>query len=108
LVKRDLVGPTRLYLSRCGEESWLRVRLRAPAPNTFAVGAQVRVWSGGASQVRWVHAGGTNYASGLPPEVHFGLGAHDLVDRLDITWPDGAVSNLFDLDGRQILDVRRE
>lgn len=107
-VKRSLNGPTRLHLSRCGTESWLRVRLRAPSPNTRAIGARVHVEAGGERQVRWILAGGTNLASAGPAEAHFGLGPYERVDRLEVFWPDGALSILEDVEARHILHVHRD
>jgi hypothetical protein len=107
LFKRDLDGPDLLYMSRCGAESWLRVQLRDPGMNHFAIGARVEVHSG--DQVWWrvVRAGGVNYASSGPPEVHFGLGAHDAVDRVVVHWPDGGMSEYAGIDGRQIVRIHR-
>ena len=107
IVKRDAQGPSVLHLSRCDESAWLRVSLRAPSPNTHAVGAQVWLESEGQLQTRTVHAGGTSYGSGGPPEVHFGLGEHEVVERLTIVWPDGQTSDFQDVDARQALRIRR-
>ena len=107
-VKRDLSGPTVLYRSNCGTAGWVRIRLHDAAPNTFAVGARVRVWSAGSSQVRAVMAGGHGHASGGPPEVHFGLGTATAIDRVEILWPDGEISNIWDLSPNQVLDITRQ
>ena len=41
IAKRDVRGPNKLYMSRCGESAWLRVQLRMPGANTRAVGGRV-------------------------------------------------------------------
>jgi hypothetical protein len=69
------------------------------------VGARVTVADGTEQWFGTVRAGGTNTATGGPPEVHFGLGDRDVVDRVDITWPDGQVSRLKDLETRRIYTV---
>lgn len=107
LVKRFVNAPARIYTARCDDSGWLRVRLHQPAPNVAAVGARLVLEAGGTSQVRTIQIGGTNLSSSVPAEAHFGLGAHDRVDRLEITWPDGQRSVVRDVDARQILDVRR-
>ncbi len=107
VVKRDAEGPSVLHLSRCDDAGWLRVGLRAPCPAAFAGGAQVWLGSEGHIQTRTVRAGGTSYGSGGPPEVHFGLGEHEFIDRMTVVWPDGETSNFENIEARQSLRVRR-
>jgi len=107
VTKRDLSGPNTIYLSRCGDAGWLRVRLHGEAPNTYAVGAIVAVHAGDRVWERTILAGGTGFASAGPPEVHIGLGDRDIVDRVEVTWPDGFHSTFADVDTRQILDISR-
>jgi enediyne biosynthesis protein E4 len=111
LVKRDLAGPTRSYVSHCGRNHYLKVELRQPdSMNRFAVGAVVRVVLGdGRILVRWVNAGGTGFGTGGPPELHFGLGSEMSIDRLEVVWPDGALSWVgFGADADQTVTVTRE
>jgi hypothetical protein len=105
LVKRILGGPTAIYLSRCGVEGWLRVRLRGPGPNTHAIGARIRVLHGDRVWTRSLSAGGQGMFSGPPPEALFGLGAIDRVDRIEVHWPHGEVSVWEGVETRQVLDV---
>lgn len=94
VVKRDLDGPNVLYVSRCGREHWLKVRLSDPGiQNRFAIGARIRVIADdGRHWTRWITAGGTGYGTGGPPEVHFGLADVSEIDRVEIRWPDGSES----------------
>jgi enediyne biosynthesis protein E4 len=107
LLKRDLAGPSLLYRSRCGEQGWLRVKLRQDGLNVHAVGARVVVFAGSERWERRVAAGGTGFSSGGPPEVHFGFGDLDALDRIEVTWPDGHRSVADDVATRQVLTVNR-
>lgn len=108
MVKPDLRGPTLIHRARCGAASWIGLRPRqATGPNRFAIGTQVRFVAGDRSWQRTVHAGGTSYATSLPPEVHVGLGGMETLDRIEIIWPDGAVSVLEDVAARQWWTVER-
>jgi len=113
IIKRDLDGPTIYSRSRCGTAAWLRVRLHQPVGmNRFAVGAHVRVVTGDKLQERTIFAGTLNHSSGGPPEVHFGLGGNEVVDRIEVQWPDGTIDVVSSLDGapisaRQVLDLTR-
>jgi hypothetical protein len=54
-----------------------------------------------------IRAGGTSFASSGPPEAHFGLGEHEVIDQVTIRWPDGEVSELGPMQTRQRLTVTR-
>jgi hypothetical protein len=108
LVKRELEGASPLYLSRCGDAGWLRVRPRDRGPNTMAVGARVTVEVDGAEQSRWILAGGHGLYGSGPPVAHFGLGASDVVDALRVRWSDGTVDRLEGpIAARQVLTLQR-
>src|SRR5262249_55286994 len=108
LVKRSLDKGNLLYLSRCGSEGWLEVSLHQPGTlNTDALGAKITIPTTGRVQSQTITAGGTGYSSSGPPVAHFGLGAADAVDTLEIRWPDGGVSRLTDLQGRQRVSITR-
>ncbi|MEZ4235095.1 MAG: CRTAC1 family protein [Myxococcota bacterium] len=111
LAKRDLDGPSTMYVSRCGENHWLEVRLGDPGVrNRSAVGARVRVFGeDGDAWSRWITAGGTGYGTGGPPIVHFGLGPRERIDHIEVRWPDGAesvVAEDFGVD--QLVTITRE
>jgi hypothetical protein len=107
IAKRDLDGPNLLYTSRCDSMGWLRIQLADPGPNSFAIGARVVVENGGRSWDRTIDGGGFGFASAGPPEAQFGLGALDKVDRVTVTWPDGAESILEDLPTRAVVRIER-
>lgn len=94
---------TRVWLneSRCGDRSWLRVELAQDGMNRHGIGAKVQLRSDGRVMTRWVNAGGTGYGSSGPPEVYFGLDDDEVVEQLQVTWPDGTVDALFDIPARQ-------
>jgi hypothetical protein len=72
---------------------WLRLKLVGKAPNRDAIGASVTLTAGGVTQYRSVIPS-RSYLSQVELPVTFGLGDSATVDRLDITWPDGATQTL--------------
>ena len=93
IAKRELDGPDLLYVSRCGRNHWLRIRLSDPTSlNPLGVGAQVRVVGPSQTWTRTITAGGTGFGTGGPAELHVGLGRVQQVERIEVTWPDGAES----------------
>lgn len=105
--KRLLGDNTKVFLSRCGTAAWLKVKLRAPAPNTFGIGARVEVKVAGETQWRQVHAGGSGMYSAYEPEVHFGLGNATVIDEVRVRWPDTTWSYAYNIEPRQTLTFTR-
>jgi hypothetical protein len=107
IVKRYLDAPATVHLSRCDMSAWLEVEFLQPGLNVFAIGAQAVVEAGGKSQLQTLRAGGTGFASGQPPVLHFGLGEADQAE-LTVIWPDGVRESLGSVTARQKVRVVRE
>lgn len=100
LVKRQLgLDPSVVHLARCGENSWIGIRLAQPGTlNRFAIGARIDVWVGKQRYRRWITAGSISQFSDGPPEIHVGLGSAKRVDRVEIKWPDGVIDVMGDVE----------
>jgi len=68
--------------------SWLTLELVGAPPNTEAIGAKVTLTVGERVHVRRVYAG-EGYLGTPSKRLHFGLGAAEVVDRVEVVWPDG-------------------
>ncbi len=68
---------------------WLTVELVGRAPNQDAIGAVVKVITGNRIRMQPRLSGGS-YLSNHDPRMHFGIGAADEIDRIEVTWPDGS------------------
>jgi len=66
----------------------LRLHLTGTKSNRDAIGAVVRIYHGGESQMRTVR-GGSSYLSQSELPLTFGVGKSDRVDRLAVEWPSG-------------------
>jgi hypothetical protein len=83
-------GPAYLFRNDqlAGNRS-IRFRLIGTKSNRDAIGARVRIFSGGVTQSRMVKTG-SSYLSQSELPVTFGVGKRDRIDRLVIDWPSGA------------------
>lgn len=107
ILKRQLDDQTVMYMSNCGTDAWLEVRLAQDGANPRGIGAKIRVISpDGAKQVRWMTSGSTGLYSGSPLIAHFGLGAASTVD-IEVVWPDGEVGRAEGVHTRQPITLRR-
>lgn len=74
--------------------------------NRDAIGAQVRLRAGGKTMTRQVEAGSGYASEGMFP-VHFGLGAADRIDFVEIKWPSGTVQRIEGASLSAALGVNR-
>jgi tetratricopeptide (TPR) repeat protein len=83
---------------------WLKVALAGRGANREGVGARVRLTAGGRTQVRETRRG-SGYASTNDPRLHFGLGDHQRVARLEVRWPSGQTQVFEDLPADRLAVV---
>lgn len=83
----------------------LELLLIGTKSNRDAVGAQVRLTSGGRTLVEQ-RKGGMSYQSAQDPRLHFGLGSNTKADTIEIRWPSGAITKLTDVTADRILAVQ--
>jgi enediyne biosynthesis protein E4 len=90
-------GPAYLYRNDqlAGNHS-IRFRLAGTKSNRDAIGAIVRLASGGLTQSRMVKSG-SSYLSQSELPLTFGLGKRDEVEQVVITWPSGRVEEFKNL-----------
>ncbi len=91
------------------EGNWLQLSLIGRAKTRDAVGARVKVLSGGAQsgssqQVAEVQRG-KGYQGHFGSRLQFGMGSHRHADRVEIKWPGGAVEVLENVPAGQLLTV---
>ena len=72
---------------------WLQIRLQGVKTNRDGIGAHVRVVAGDLVQIDEVHSG-RGYQSHYGMRLHFGLGKHDRVDRVEVRWIGGGLDVL--------------
>ena len=96
-----------VYLSRCGEQNWLLMRgIDLTSMNPDGIGSKVRVTVGEESGFAG-SPGSTSMFSGGPTTIHFGLGDHEVVDRIEWIWPDGTITTVTDVEANQNITARR-
>ena len=68
--------------------NWLGVKLVGATSNRDGIGARVRLFAGGSTQIRDLICG-SSFLCSEDRRVHFGLGAQRQVDSLEVRWPSG-------------------
>ncbi len=89
------------------ENNWVEIRLTGQESNRLAIGARLRVVAGELVQIHEVGAQ-SSYLSQNSLTAHFGLGSHEQVDTLQISWPSGARQSLHGVPANRLVEVVEE
>ena len=93
------------FANRFPRRNYVELRLTGTQSNRDAIGAVVRLWVGKTVMVRQVNPAG-GYLAQSSGVVHFGLGDHTKVDRIEIRWPRGIVQRLDHPEINTLLQIR--
>jgi hypothetical protein len=93
-------------LSPAGANHWLKVRLQGLVSNRNGVGGRVTITAGDLVLVDEVHSG-RGYQSHFGMELHFGLGRHDRVDKIEVRWLAGGVHVVKDIRADQLVVIHQ-
>jgi len=105
-IVENLKGePMILRPERGPSNHWISFQLEGVKCNRLALNARVRIFAGDLVQFDEVVSGGS-YLSQNDLRIHFGLGPHERVDRVEITWPGGKVERLMNLPADSFYVVR--
>ena len=85
---------------------WLMLKLVGKGKNTDAIGAVARVSAGKLRMMRAVRSG-SSYLSQEDKRLHFGLGAAEQADVVEVLWPDGTTTRGEGVQADQIVTVRQ-
>ncbi len=104
LLVTNLKGTPDLLENRGGQNTWLTLKLIGTRSNRDAIGARVKVTTGNLTQIREVRSG-SSYLSQNDMRLHFGLGKHRQINRIEIHWPSGLQEQLEAIEANQILTL---
>jgi hypothetical protein len=107
IVVNNLRSPATVFENQLCAGEALEIDLRWPdGDNTHGVGARLTLFTSDGTLTREIQTV-SGYASGDPTRVHFGLPAGSTLHRLDVRWPDGALSSFSDLTPGTLMTVTR-
>jgi len=97
--------PTLLLRNGGNGNHFVNFKLIGSRSNRDAMGARIRVVSGGISQIREI-AGGSSYLSQSDLRANFGLGKLTRAESVEIKWPSGQMQVFHDVPGDRFYVVR--
>jgi len=108
LVINDLDGqPQVLHNESASSGHWLMVSLTGKAPNTLAIGAIVTIRVGERRMQRLVQSG-SSYLSQDDMRLHFGIGAAETIDEVDVRWPDDSHTTRKNVRANQLITFAQQ
>lgn len=82
----------------------VKIRLQGIASNRWAIGATVRIRSGGQRQASYLTIS-RGFMSSSDPTIHFGLGEAKVIDELVVQWPSGHVQSFKNLPADRFYNI---
>ncbi len=104
LVINNTNAAALVYRNHSTGNHWLQLELTGTGENSFAVGAKATVFAGD-RRFYLEHMPMRGFESSMQYRMHFGLGALESVDRVEVEWPEGGKSVVQQPQLNQLLVV---
>ncbi len=106
LLVNNLDEPMSLFenLSEQNGNNYLQLSFKGPEQNPFGLGVKVFLHTQAGIQKQELSLS-RGFQSSVAPKMHFGLGMTEVIDKLEILWPDGKYQSIEQLTGNQNLQI---
>jgi hypothetical protein len=106
IIVNNLDGPPSLLRNESrNENNWLMVKCIGTKSNRSAIGARVSVMIGQRVQIDEVMSG-SSYYSQNDLRLHFGMGAADKADSVEVRWPSGETESFEEVKANRLIHVK--
>ncbi|HZI23658.1 MAG TPA: CRTAC1 family protein, partial [Chryseolinea sp.] len=89
------------------KNNFVKIKLTGQAPNTFGIGAKVRITTDSATIVQEVFFT-RGYASSVEPLLLVGIGKSTVIKKIEVLWPGGLESTLSDVKPNQVVEIKQK
>ncbi|WP_290476533.1 MULTISPECIES: VCBS repeat-containing protein [unclassified Leeuwenhoekiella] len=108
LVTNNINTSPTLYINQTNDKAtYLKLYLKTPTQNDFALGAKVYAYANGVQQFKELYPV-RGFQASSEPVIHFGFGNQKKVDSIRIIWPDRSTQLLKDIATNETLHVKQE
>lgn len=105
LIVNNIDNPAFIYKNLTSNTNYLQISLLGDKKNTQAIGTKVKIYTG--NEVQFLEkTANRGFFSGSDPLLHFGLGNHSTVDKVEITWMDGKTHVMENVAAKQRLTIK--
>ena len=109
LVINNVNGPAFIYRNKSRElnnNHYIAFKLSGDKENQFAIGANIKVYLDSQVLSRTVMPS-RGFQSSVDYKVNIGLGAHSIIDSVQITWPDFSLTTLYKPSADTLLRINK-
>ncbi|MBN3519831.1 VCBS repeat-containing protein [Algoriphagus lutimaris] len=107
LVVSNLNDFASLYENKSGNSNWIELLLSSKDQNTFGIGAKVEISSDTQTQTLEVQPV-RGFQSSVSPRIHAGVGNDQLINKIKISWPDGTIQTIENVQPNQLITISKE
>ena len=86
------------------DKNWIKLHLIGTTSNRDAIGARVKIIAGDSEQIAQKKSA-SGYLSQSDPRIHFGLGDHVKVDKIEVIWPSGKTQLIQNVEAGKIITI---
>ncbi|MGY8914002.1 MAG: FG-GAP-like repeat-containing protein, partial [Flavobacteriales bacterium] len=105
IVTNNINHSATLYINKTDKKAnYLKVKLKYPGHNPFAIGAKILSYHKGVLQYKEMYTV-RGFQSSSEPMIHFGYGKESKIDSLRIIWPDRTTQLLKNIEVNQTLTI---
>lgn len=105
-VVNNLRGQAMLYENQLCKGASLQLELRDNSPNSYAIGSIVKLYTDHGVYQRDIRVG-SGYLSGDPTRIHFGFPKETQIERVEIQWWDGEISQIPEVKTNTFITIDR-
>ena len=90
------------------ESNYLRVKFKGNKSNIAGIGALVEINYGKSEKQVYEHSPYRGYLSSVEPIAHFGLGKHNQIAQLKVTWGNGLTQTIDNIKANQVITIEEK
>ncbi len=109
LLVNNVNQPSFVYENVSNKKStnrYLRIKLRGNRGNLGGIGSLVKITADTLTQY-YEHYLSRGYESSVDQVIHFGLGGHNLIDKVEIWWPDNQYQLITNVKTNSLLELQQ-
>ncbi len=110
-ITNNINSPAFIYKNKARNQNsasnnYIGIILEGSKLNPLAIGTKISIWSSGQLQYAEQNLS-RGYISSVDPRILFGLNDANIVDSIQVIWPDGLTNMIYNVNANQYLRIRK-
>ena len=104
LIVNNITDKAYIFENTVQNSNYIKIKLKGVGENINGLGAKVEIFHNGQRQLQQ-NQFTRGFRSAMANDLHFGLGADQLIDSMVILWPNGKMQKLTNVQVNQTLEL---